>query len=1199
MRRFNCILAAILISVTAFGQAEMESKGIKILEKNPSAPNTASLGKYFDVPVNMATGIPNISVPVFTLKTGNISLPITLNYHGGGIKVNDPASWVGLGWDLSFGGVITKQVNGLDDFHSTNQYYNHPPGSGTGAYSNYFNPSYQIEGDSYLGFTNMSAVIDSLTSPSYVPGGDSVYRLLGRVIKNVYDGESDEYHYSTPIGGGTIYYNQKTAKFEINKINGWDAAYDSNNDVWGLRSSQGLHYVFDMEERTNIPERFSASGQSYYSSAWYLTNISDISNNKGVNLTYESSTDNGTATGVSTYADYQAYGSHSYTGGSTETIYRSGTQVVVTKINFPEGRIEFIKDTASRLDGGIKALKAIKVYDLDSVLKKQINFQYYYAWNVVSNAKRLMLHSVQEVNYTNGLTNQSKPYLFYYDTTISMPARFSYAQDIWGYNNGKTSNSTLLPTTVESIATGLPYFANRWVDTNYTKSGIITRMVYPTGGSLNFVFENNRDYNDSLVGGLRIKRITNYDSVANKKLVTEYRYNDDNGHSTGTIPARPIFQYTFGKGAVLDANWRVSADALYPLMGNQGSYISYGRVEKVEVGDSVELKSRHYFNNDVVSSHGGNLANYQNMFGTPRNKLSNMRDFSNILMRTEIFKKQGGAYSLTQKDSLGYSTLQNFEHSIWNVHAAWAVTLGWVEWTGNDPYSFPTMNAIPSINAYKLFHESLVNDVSASTSYDDNGTQLQQITYKQYDTANGNLKKITMVASNGDTLRTYFSYAADYSQYPSTSNSINIQINNLLDYNFLAAPIEMISTRKQAGGSEYVTDANVYLYENNKLKKHLKINEDVLLSSVTLSYNNNTAFYYDSKYKLESEIDSFDVNRNPTQMTLKNKVQSLIWDNENILATAVNANLADIAATSFESTTKGKWSYSGTVVTDNTAPTGKKAYTLNTGNITRSSLSTSKTYIVSYWSKNGSFNVNSTSAITGRTSNGWTYYEHKVVNPSSGLITVSGTGSIDELRLHPQGALMNTYTYQKLLGMSSQCDPANRIAYYEYDQLGRLYLLRDQDRNIVKKICYNYAGQQEICDPLYYNVQKSGNYTRNNCGANYTGSTVTYIVPAGTYSSPLGQAYVDSVAQAAVNANGQAYANSNGTCTPNCNSGNCNAEGYKCVNGVCEYGVQVATECIYDDLQGTWTITYHYEWSDSTWSGNYVRYNADTSWCGE
>ena len=83
----------------------------------PPAPNTASLGKYVENPVGYYTGVPNISIPLYEIKEKNFSLPISLSYHAGGIKVEDVSSNVGLGWVLNAGGVITRVVKDIpDDF---------------------------------------------------------------------------------------------------------------------------------------------------------------------------------------------------------------------------------------------------------------------------------------------------------------------------------------------------------------------------------------------------------------------------------------------------------------------------------------------------------------------------------------------------------------------------------------------------------------------------------------------------------------------------------------------------------------------------------------------------------------------------------------------------------------------------------------------------------------------------------------------------------------------------------------------------------------------------------------------------------------------------------------------------------------------------------------------------------------------------
>ncbi len=1179
------IFWATIISIGLSAQPEAESSTVKIVERGPASPTTSSLGKYFDVPVNMATGIPNIQIPLYTIKTGNITLPISLNYHGGGVKVNTPASWVGLGWDLSCTNAITKQVNGLDDFYSTVQYPNSPSNPGLPAWSDYLHPDYTIDGN--LGFTSMSAVIDSFQSGYAITHANDLNKLLGRIILSRYDGESDEYKYNTPEGGGSIFYNQKTSSFQLSELNGWKAEY--SNDTWSLDNKNGINYGFTAKEEALSPiyngELTTTYPDGYYTSAWYLTSIADVINNKSITLSYNVSGFGYTSGGTSRVENWDMIaGGPNFAGGNTRSYLRYGNELNLSTINFAEGRVEFIKDAAARIDGGVNALKTIKIYDKFNTLKKQFEFTYFYAWNSSSTTARLFLKSVQEINYISGAATENKPYLIHYDTTIAMPARFSYAQDLWGYYNGKTANNTNIPTINELVLMGIPTYADRNVDINYTQAGIIKQIVYPTGGSLNFTFENNKDNGDNLVGGLRIKQIKNFDSVANKAITTEYRYNDDNNHSTGTVQYRPTYHYFLDIGAQGQAYCRVSGESVFPLFTNQGSPVTYERVEKIEIGDNLELKSRHYFYNNLAGINMPGSPSYQNLIGVPFNKYPDLQKFSFLPYKTEIFRKDGSQYTLIQSESSGYQTLNQFQNYIWNAQAAWANGFGiFTEWAGHDPYSRNPIDPVPSVNAYKMFQESIVKNATTVETYSNN-TVLRESVNKEFDPTNGNLRKSTSIASNGDTLRTYFYYTSDF-QLTSSADPINQQINTFLNSNVKGQPIEMFSTRKQAGGGEYLVTASLYVYENNKPKKVLKIEGDgILFSAITKAYNNNNGFYYDSRYQTESEVLSYDAGGNPQEIKLRSKTQSIIWDTDDILATVENAGINDIAATSFETAATGKWTYSGTPIVDNTSPTAKKAYVLGNGNITKTSLDNTKTYIVSYWSKNGAQNVNGTSSTVGRSMNGWTYYEHTVANPSSGTITVSGTGTIDELRLYPKGKLMATFTYEPLIGMTTQCNANNMINYYEYDGFGRLTHIRDQDKNIVKKICYNYAGLPEVCAPVIYSsAAASGNFTRNNCGSEFVGSTVTYTVPAGTYTSTISQADADQKAQNDVNTNGQNYANANGTCTPLCNQVNCTGNDKKCINGLCETGtwVVISTQKI---NKTTWVCTYAYCFSDGTFS---------------
>jgi YD repeat-containing protein len=67
-----------------------------------------------------------------------------------------------------------------------------------------------------------------------------------------------------------------------------------------------------------------------------------------------------------------------------------------------------------------------------------------------------------------------------------------------------------------------------------------------------------------------------------------------------------------------------------------------------------------------------------------------------------------------------------------------------------------------------------------------------------------------------------------------------------------------------------------------------------------------------------------------------------------------------------------------------------------------------------------------------------------------------GTVWFDDIRLHPASALMTTYTYDPLIGITSQTDPNNIVMFYEYDTFGRLKTIKDRDANILKTMEYHY-----------------------------------------------------------------------------------------------------------------------------------------------
>jgi len=78
-------------------------------------PTAAELGSFGHTPVGLFTGTNQVSIPLYELKTKNLSYPVSLNYSSNGFKVDKISSRVGFDWTLSAEGVITRIIRGYPD----------------------------------------------------------------------------------------------------------------------------------------------------------------------------------------------------------------------------------------------------------------------------------------------------------------------------------------------------------------------------------------------------------------------------------------------------------------------------------------------------------------------------------------------------------------------------------------------------------------------------------------------------------------------------------------------------------------------------------------------------------------------------------------------------------------------------------------------------------------------------------------------------------------------------------------------------------------------------------------------------------------------------------------------------------------------------------------------------------------------------
>ena len=78
------------------------------LQPIPPSPDAAKIAQFDLNPPNLYTGTTSVPIPIYQINLDGASIPICINYHSGGIRASENASWVGLGWALSTGGSISR-----------------------------------------------------------------------------------------------------------------------------------------------------------------------------------------------------------------------------------------------------------------------------------------------------------------------------------------------------------------------------------------------------------------------------------------------------------------------------------------------------------------------------------------------------------------------------------------------------------------------------------------------------------------------------------------------------------------------------------------------------------------------------------------------------------------------------------------------------------------------------------------------------------------------------------------------------------------------------------------------------------------------------------------------------------------------------------------------------------------------------------
>lgn len=467
------ILFLVILSVTLNAQ--------ELPQVVPPSPEASALFKFNEVPVSLNNGTHNTSIPLLDLSHSGISLPITLSYHSQGVLLSDVASRVGTGWVLNYGGMISRQIRGNADENNGYEGYASTPNS---------TPSYYLDYNTRLQDYNYQASSNTI-SYDYFPDkfmiNSNYYSGDFFLDKNNTNIITQKY--------SNIKINHNLGIYGIMSFNTIDdqgnSYYYGDNDT-NLRYKEREEVVNSFIAPSSGSVSYGSNNNNFSISSWNLKKIITATNDI-VEFKYDNEvvrTVRRTGDINNQYSGNFQPGDPLYTCNFT---IANSYQNVLNEIIYKDGKVKFISSINEREDliGG-HVLDRIEQYNTNNELVKLIRFNYFYTTGSNDNAnvnnyllindasatKRLFLESVVFVDILN---NQEQEYRFEYDSQI-LPNRHSNAIDTYGYYNGKNRGKFLIFEDVNGNAS---------VDPVKQQAGLLKKIIYPTGGFSVFEYEPN------------------------------------------------------------------------------------------------------------------------------------------------------------------------------------------------------------------------------------------------------------------------------------------------------------------------------------------------------------------------------------------------------------------------------------------------------------------------------------------------------------------------------------------------------------------------------------------------------------------------------------------------------------------------------------------------------------------------------------
>lgn len=471
----------------------------------PPSPELASLAKIGSLSAGLHTGSANVNIPLYEMADAGIKVPIALSYSTNGIKVNEIASRVGMGWNLIAGGVVSRVIHDEDDLAIDVQ---HP-------------------------------ALPSSLSPTN--DNRDLYDYLLEANQNNKDTEKDEYSFSVNGMSGKFFFDDNGIPRQANHSNIKIEKTVDNEFI--ITDPNGVKYYFGGNGATEKTKGYLTNGTERWGrisqTGWFLTKIM-VQNRVVFSFTYTSLSiqtlrgpsqsmviapvlgQNGSGTGCPE-CEALCAGMFKYPN-MNQVDYDTKKLEKITSSNGSE--IYFIYESRGDI-GGDERLKNINIQQrVNTVAVEYKKYLFEYDDYVIANDwnKRFYLKKIFSLPCgtfpAGSLIADNTPLVheFEYNDPAGLPSQKSYDQDYYGYANNTGGYNYYFAPKIPNYAL-YPQgslLANREPNYTYMQKGVLKKVIYPTGGYEAFNYEQHtlpEEVADSNFASHALSGIGNYNAV--------------------------------------------------------------------------------------------------------------------------------------------------------------------------------------------------------------------------------------------------------------------------------------------------------------------------------------------------------------------------------------------------------------------------------------------------------------------------------------------------------------------------------------------------------------------------------------------------------------------------------------------------------------------------------------------------------------